>query len=318
MREALKGIVTELIMITKKINKNTKAVENLSEGLKRSANENNNAAHEISLAMEQTASAAQEVSANIEEIDLSISNISKKASDGADISRNISLRASELRQDTAQLAENANRVYEEVKKKMEEAIKQAHAVSEINILTEVIVQITKQIKLLALNASIEAARAGESGRGFAVVAEAIKKLAEESTDTVADIQRVIGIVNSSVNNLSDASEKILDFVDKDVQRDYDSFTKNSDRYYKDAQIFNQFMLEFSSTAEQLSASISNITDAINDVTIAVTAGAESVQCIASSTDTALNGITEVEATAEDNVNTVLDLKKLVSRFDVKI
>jgi methyl-accepting chemotaxis protein len=318
MREALKGIVTELIMITKNINKNTKEVENLSEGLKRSANENNNAAHEISLAMEQTASAAQEVSANIEEIDLSINNISKKASDGADISRNISLRASELRQDTAKLAENANKVYEEVKKEMEEAIKQAHAVSEVNILTEVIVQITKQIKLLALNASIEAARAGESGRGFAVVAEAIKKLAEESTNTVADIQRIIGIVNSSVNNLSAASEKILDFVDKDVQRDYDSFTKNSDQYYKDAQIFNQFMFEFSSTAEQLSASISNITDAINDVTIAVTSGAESVQCIASSTDTALNGITEVEATAEDNVNTVLDLKKLVNRFDVKI
>jgi hypothetical protein len=113
-----------------------------------------------------------------------------------------------------------------------------------------------------------------------------QSMAEESTNTVADIQRIIGIVNSSVNSLSAASEKILDFVDKDVQRDYDSFTKNSDQYYKDAQVLNQFMLEFSSIAEQLSASIYNITDAINDVTIAVTSGAESVQCIASSTEAA--------------------------------
>lgn len=52
-------------------------------------------------------------------------------------------------------------------------------------MSDSIMDIASQTNLLALNASIEAARAGEFGKGFAVVAEEVKKLAEESQNTVA-------------------------------------------------------------------------------------------------------------------------------------
>lgn len=51
--------------------------------------------------------------------------------------------------------------------------------------------ITKNIDILAINASIEAARAGEAGKGFAVVASSIKDLVKNSRDTLQYIKSVL-------------------------------------------------------------------------------------------------------------------------------
>lgn len=67
----------------------------------------------------------------------------------------------------------------------------------INGLLTSIDSIAEQTNLLALNAAIEAARAGESGKGFTVVAEEVKKLAEQSGDTVKQINEVISKIEEN-------------------------------------------------------------------------------------------------------------------------
>ncbi len=51
--------------------------------------------------------------------------------------------------------------------------------------------ITKNIDILAINASIEAARAGEAGKGFAVVASNIKNLVKDSREMLQHIKSIL-------------------------------------------------------------------------------------------------------------------------------
>lgn len=64
-------------------------------------------------------------------------------------------------------------------------------VQEIDKLLQLIENIAEETNLLALNASIEAARAGEEGKGFAVVAEQVKKLSENTSNSLQNVQVVI-------------------------------------------------------------------------------------------------------------------------------
>ncbi len=128
-------------------------------------------------------------------------NMEKGMTEMAAVMEELAASASQINNNEIQLNKNVQEVY-----KLSE---------DINGVLNFIKQIADQTKMLGLNAAIEAARAGEVGRGFGVVAEEIRKLSDESKDTVASIRtltdsiknKITDTINSSDSNMRASEEQ---------------------------------------------------------------------------------------------------------------
>lgn len=90
--------------------------------------------------------------------------------------------------------------------------------SDIEVITQSVKNIAEETGLLALNASIEAARAGEEGAGFAVVAQQIRKLADESKDSVHRINELISRVQQRIGETVQLSHEQHGLVVNESER----------------------------------------------------------------------------------------------------
>lgn len=249
-------------------------------------------------------------------IEASVKETAERAKEGKEAAKNIKQRAEDLKVKALTSNEKAKTIYDETHGNMVQSIEKTKSIDQIRILSDAILSISDQTNLLSLNAAIEAARAGEAGKGFSVVAEEVRKLAEDSKKAAGEIQEVTKMVIESVDSLVLESKNMLQFIDSNVLKDYETLVHTGEQYSNDANYVDNLVSDFSNTAERLNESITSIVHMINEVNVAADEGANGSTDIAQRTIDITNKVREILVQAELTKESSDRLLKEVKGFKI--
>ena len=271
---------------------------------------------EISAGLEEVSASAEEISASSQEMNASTSQLVENMENGNQTAKEIEEKATSIQEEIVNSQEKGLKVYEELDKRLKTSIERAQVVNEISTMANQIAGIAEQTNLLALNAAIEAARAGEQGRGFAVVAEEVRKLATDSTETVAHIQNLTKQVQNSIETLIGDTRGLLDFMATDVGSDYKKFLEVVGEYKDYAQTFFKLTHEASQMGAEVLLVVNEVTSSVNEVTQTIGQSAEGASQIAKGTDETSKSMVEISEASVKLAKMSEELTRLVGQFKI--
>jgi methyl-accepting chemotaxis protein len=157
-------------------------------------------ANRVAAGSNQQRDAALATAGAMSELTENMNQVSKSASETADISET----SSALSTEGMKIVHSASAEMEQIAASVSESARVVCALGErskaISGIVQTIREIADQTNLLALNAAIEAARAGDQGRGFAVVADEVRKLAERTSQATGEISQMIAAIQGETQS----------------------------------------------------------------------------------------------------------------------
>ena len=264
------------------------------------------ASTELSSTSEQTAensqrqsNATEATAAAVEEMAVSSSSVADSAEQG----RHLAAKALEdTQQGNQKLIElvtcigQVDKAVGKISASIDEFVKSTQAITGM---THQVREIAEQTNLLALNAAIEAARAGEQGRGFAVVADEVRKLAEKSSESVSEIDKITKILNAQ-----------SDLVEESIQHGQKSLVVSQDL----VKIVAEMLIGATKSVTQASQDMDTIAAAAKEQTVANNEIAKNMEQIAQMVEESALAAKESAGAAGSLEQLSLHLQNAAARF----
>ena len=242
-------------------------------------------AETLSEASRKTALSAKEIAVATEEIANGATSLAVEAERGSELTEQMGAKMQEVNEARDQMASSAVEVEraseqgtrymasliektgmtEEMTRNMVEKVDRLkESTRSIRQILDVLNNITKQTNILSLNATIEAARAGVAGKGFMVVADEIRKLADqsrESIDVVASITESIqSEIEATVGVLGEAYPIFQEQIEsvKEANQIFLSVQAQMNAFTAHLETVNDSVAQLGQTQSVLSEAMSNV------------------------------------------------------------
>ncbi|HUX63587.1 PAS domain-containing methyl-accepting chemotaxis protein [Sulfuricella sp.] len=259
--------------------------------------------HEVGRVSERVHSQSDQVmqaSAAIEEMSVSSREVAEHAKNAASAANHTQDVVKGGNVQMALSMEATSRVVQSVDESSSTIAELDQSVQRIGDITNVIREIADQTNLLALNAAIEAARAGEQGRGFAVVADEVRKLAERTTNSTADITRMV----ASIKDATAAAVRSMQQAAQEVDEGLKLTRASSDN-----------LQEISAASDRVTDMAQHIAEASDQQSLAGEDMAVSMARISELAEESNQSISQVNLATEELTRVAADLQTLVKHFE---
>ncbi|WP_260858085.1 methyl-accepting chemotaxis protein [Bacillus sp. FJAT-22090] len=306
--------------IVSQINTVSATVSTQSEELTQSAKEVRMGSEQVAITMQELATGSETQANNASDLSHGMNNFADKVQEANENGYRIEANSKvvlNMTKDGSELMKNSIIQMEKIDKIVRDSVDKVQGLDkqsqEISNLVTVIKNVSDQTNLLALNAAIEAARAGEHGKGFAVVADEVRKLAEQVSDSVADITDIVGNIQKESSLVSES----LQGGYKEVEQGKAQVESTGETFRRISEAVSEMVNSITTIAENLAENAANaqeMSGTIQEIASVSEESAAGVEQTSASSQQISSIMEEVSGRSDQLAKLAEELNELVKHF----